>query len=120
MKRLYCILITIMAVGIMGCDHNPKPATNVNSKVDMVIIQHGQLQFYNLATQKLAPYETEIDSVVNMAVDHNNHLYYTAAHGQDLALKCIDLSEANPQPQLCANWQLKLNQITDLGKPLFE
>ena len=113
MKRLYCILITIMAVGIMGCDHNPKPATNVNSKVDMVIIQHGQLQFYNLATQKLAPYEAEKDSVVNMAFDRNNHLYYTAAHGQDLALKCIDLSEANPQPQLCANWQLKLNQITD-------
>lgn len=113
MKRLYYILIAIMAVGIMGCDHNPKPATNVNSKVDMIIIQHGRLQFYNLATQKLAPYETETDSVVNMAVDHNNHLYYTAAHGQDLALKCIDLSEANPQPQLCANWQLKLNQITD-------
>lgn len=114
MKKTLFFLFAIMALGFMGCDINPKPAANGKSDVDMVIIHQGQMQFYNHATQKLTPFEAETDSVVNIAFDNNNHLYYTAAHQQTLALKVINLSEANPQPALCANWQLTLDQITDL------
>ena len=75
MKKTLFVLIAALALGVMSCDRTIP-------HVDVVIISHGQMQFYNHATQKLTPYEAETDSVVNMAVDHNNHLYYTAAHGQ--------------------------------------
>lgn len=110
MKKTLFFLIAIMAFGLIGCDHTPESNT---SKVDVVIIQHGQLQFYDHATQKVTPYEAEKDSVVNVAFDDNNHLYYTSANQQDIKLKMIDLNVKNPQPTLCADWQLTLEQITD-------
>ena len=71
MKKTLFILIAVVAFGLMGCDN-----TTI-SDADMVIIDHGQLQFYNHATQKLTPYKTETDSVVFVAFDNDNHLYYT-------------------------------------------
>lgn len=107
MKKTIFILMALMALGFMSCNRE------TNKAVDMVVIQHGQMQFYNHAAHKLTPYEAETDSVVNIAFDNNNHLYYTAAHQQDLKLKMLDLSAKNPQPTLCADWQLKLDEITD-------
>lgn len=105
MKKTILFLIAITAFGLMGC--------NRSSKVDLVVVQNGQLQFYDQASQKLTPYKAETDSVVNTVFDYNNHLYYTAANKQELSLKCLDLSEAKPQPKLCAKWKLKLDEITD-------
>lgn len=109
MKRTFFFLIAAMALGFMSCDRSDNVA-----RVDAVIISHGQMQFYNHEAQKLTPFEAETDSVVNIVFDRNNHLYYTAAKQQALALKSLDLSEAHPQPQLCANWKLTLDQITDM------
>jgi hypothetical protein len=110
MKKTIFFLIAAMALTLTGCDWFHKGKL---SKVDMVVIQNGQMQFYNHASHKLTPYEAEKDSVVNVAFDNNNHLYYTAAHQQDLKLKMLDLSAKDPQPTLCADWQLKLDEITD-------
>ena len=109
--------VALMALCFVGCDRQPKPGkteTIDTTSVDMVIIKHGQMQFYDHETQKVMPYEAETDSVVNIVFDHNNHLYYTAAHQQDLKLKMIDLSAKEPKPTLCADWKLNLDDITDV------
>ena len=80
MKKTIFFLIAVMALVVTGCDWFHKADL---SKVDMVVIQHGQMLFYNHDTQKLTPYEAEKDSVVNLAFDNNNHLYYTTAQQQD-------------------------------------
>lgn len=110
MKNIFFLLTVLAALCFASCGHSPKTDS---TKVDMAVVQQGQLLFYNHATQKLTPYEAEKDSVVNMAFDYDNHLYYTAANKQELALKCIDFSESKPQPKLCAKWRLKLDEITD-------
>ncbi len=116
MKKTLFFLIAALALGVMGCDNNSKPDRNVKSDVDMAIIDHGQLQFYNHATQKLTPYEAETDSVVFIAFDNDNHLYYTSDKQGVLELKCIDLLESHPQPKLCANWQLTPDQYRSLKR----
>ena len=110
MKKILLLLVILMTVGFIGC--NPSPKMDFG-KVDVVILKHGQMQFYNHETQKMVPYEAEADSVVNIAFDHNNHLYYTAACQQDIKLKMLDLTVRHPKPTLCADWQMTLNQITD-------
>ena len=117
MKKTRLFFVAVMALCILGCDRQQKPGKTETidlSSVDMVVIKHGQMLFYDHETQKLMPYEAETDSVVNIAFDHNNHLYYTAAHQQDLKLKRIDLSAKDPQPTLCADWKLNLDDITDV------
>ena len=116
MKKTLFVLIAALALGVMGCDNDSKPDRNVKSDVDMAIIDHGQLQFYNHATQKLTPYEAETDSVVFIAFDNDNHLYYTSDKEGVLELKCIDLLESHPQPKLCANWQLTPDQYGSLKR----
>ena len=71
MKKTIFFLIAVMALVVTGCDWFHKADL---SKVDMVVIQHGQMLFYNHATQKQTPYEAEKDSVVNLVFDNNNHL----------------------------------------------
>lgn len=119
MKRTLFLLLLAIAIGFMGCNRNskpqptPQPAAVDLAGADVVILHEGQLQFYNHAAQTLTPFEAEKDSVINLAFDDNNHLFYTTAKGQDLVLKTIDLSESDPQPKLCADWQLTLDQVTD-------
>ena len=106
MKKTFFLLLTALALGVMSCDRTIP-------RVDVVIINHGQMQFYNHATQKLTPYEAETDSVGNVLFDKSDHLFYTAAHQQALTLKSLDLTESHPQPKVCANWKMTLDQITD-------
>ena len=116
MKKTFILLVIVAALGMMSCEHDPKPEKKLKSDVDMAIIDHGQLQFYNHATQKLTPYEAEADSVVFIAFDNDNHLYYTSDKQGVLELKSIDLLEAHPQPKLCANWQLTPDQYGSLKR----
>ena len=116
MKKTFILLVIVAALGMMSCEHDPKPEKKLKSDVDMAIIDHGQLQFYNHATQKLTPYEAEADSVVFIAFDNDNHLYYTSDKQGVLELKCIDLLESHPQAKLCANWQLTPDQYGSLKR----
>ena len=110
MKKICYLLVILMTIGFIGCNHPQKMDLG---KTDVVILKHGQMQFYDQETQKMVPYEAETDSVVNIAFDHNNHLYYTSACQQDIKLKMLDLAASNPKPTLCADWQMTLSQITD-------
>ena len=103
MKKAIFFLIAVMALGVMSCDSN-------TPTVDAVIISHGQLQFYNHATQKLTPFKAETDSVVFVVFDNDNHLYYTTNKQGILELKTINLLETHPQPKLCSNWELTPDQ----------
>lgn len=42
MKKTLYFLIAVLALGVMSCDRN-------TPRVDLVIINHGQMQFYNHA-----------------------------------------------------------------------
>lgn len=116
MNKTIILLLIVAALGVMSCEHDPKPEKKLKSDVDMAIIDHGQLQFYNHATQRLTPYEAETDSVVFLAFDNDNHLYYTTDKQGVLELKSIDLMEAHPQPKFCANWELAPEQYRALKR----
>lgn len=107
MKKTFFFLIVALVLGVMSCDSDAP-------RVDAVIINHGQLQFYNHATQKLTPFKTETDSVVFVVFDNDNHLYYTTNKQGVLELKTINLLETHPQPKLCSNWKLTPDQYRSL------
>lgn len=110
MKK-HVLFLLVAALVVSGCDRKPKTvktaaATDV-SNTEMVILSNGQMQFFDFETNTLMPLESETDSVISVVYD-NDKLYYTVAKNdiQNLELKVIDLNETNPQPKLCADWQL--------------
>ena len=115
MKKTLYFLLVLFALATMGCDRKPKPTekqyVSEFDAADMVILDHGDLQFYNAEKQTLTLYEPETDSVVNATYDENNHLYYTVLKDQHLELKWIDLNEKDPQPQHAADWNLTIDQV---------
>ena len=119
MKKTILLLVAIVALGLVGCKHTPKDKKDVSYGGDVVVVDHGQLGFYDVETQKLTPFEKETDSVINLLFDDNNHLYYTISKDQKLSLKMVDLNEASPEPKLCADWNMDLMSSLDemSGKP---
>lgn len=116
MKRIALFLLLAMALGIMSCDHSSSTNTKAASDfaaAEVVTIEFGKLSFYDLKKQSATLYTAETDSVVNLVYDNANHLYYTVSKNQNLTLKMLDLNEKDPQPKVCADWQLTLNDITD-------
>ena len=116
MKRIALFLLLVMALGIMGCDHSSNTNTKAASSfaaAELVTLEFGKLSFYDLKKQSAIPYTAETDSVINIVYDNANHLYYTVSKNQNLTLKMLDLNEKDPQPKVCADWQLTLNDITD-------
>ncbi|MBO6027124.1 MAG: hypothetical protein J6P73_07745 [Bacteroidales bacterium] len=112
MKKVIYSLVIVLALGLMGCDHETKTAKSLNNS-DFVIVDHGKMSFYDAETQKLTPYETETDSVINLLFTDYDHLYYTVSKDQNLSLKMLDLSQAAAEPTLCADWNVKLNDVID-------
>ena len=107
MKKAFLFLIVIMAFGVMSCDRNK------GKNVDLVIVNEGKMSFYDAKTKDLTPYEAETDSVINMVFDRKNHLYYTVSKDRNISLKMIDFNESAPQPKLCADWQMTLDDVLD-------
>lgn len=107
MKR--CLLIAaVLLIGLASCHRNKI------SDTDLVIVNQGQLSFYDVETQELTPYEKETDSVVNLLFDDNNHLYYTVANQDKLTLKMLDLNDASPAPKKCADWNMTIEEGADM------
>ena len=117
MKKTILFLVAVMALVTVGCKRTPKGSSA--KEADIVIIDHGQMAFYDLETKKLTPFEKETDSVINLLFDDNNHLYYTVSKNQNLSLKMIDMNEASPDPKKCADWNMTLmNSLDEMsGKP---
>lgn len=109
MKKITLFLLMVLALGIMSCDRSTK--TNTNAA--MVLIENGKMLFYDLQKQAATPYEAEPDSVINFLIDDDHHLYYTASKDQHLTLKKLDLNEKDPQPVVCTDWQLDIDDIRD-------
>lgn len=100
----------VLVVGFMSC--NRKPKANI-SNVDVVLINHGALSFYDAATKQLVPYDKEPDSVINMLFDNDNHLYYTASKNKQLSLKMLDLNQEKPEPKFCVDWNVTVDLAYD-------
>lgn len=109
MKKTIIILIAVLSLGIMSCHRQPK----VNIHRDVVVINHGQLTFYDATNKVLTPFEAETDSVVNMRFADMDHLYYTVSKNKNLSLKMIDLSQEKPEPKLCADWNMTIDDALD-------
>lgn len=98
----------VLVAGILSCNRQPK-----TNGVDVVIVDKGVMSFYNAATQKLTPFTSENDSVVNMLFIDDNHLYYTVAKNENLSLKMIDMNATTIEPKLCADWHQTIEDAMD-------
>lgn len=117
----------LLTMGLASCDIIIKPdpntvSTNVDSVVvnvkvvgdpiepvdltqcDMAMLDNGKLSFYNSTTAVMTPFETEKDSVVNCVFTSDNKVYYCVACKPKILLRCVDLEQADPQPQELADW----------------
>lgn len=112
MKRLRIayLLIAVVALGIIGCNRQPKE----QSGKDLVVLNEGRLSFYDVKTQTLTPLEAEVDSVINMVFADKDHLYYTVSKDQNLSLKMLDFSKSAMEPKLCADWDMTIDEALDI------
>lgn len=131
MKRHFYSLLMLLTMGLASCNIIIKPDPNsvttnvdsvevtVNMKVygdsiasqpvdltqcDMLMLDKGKLSFYNSTTAVMTPFEAEKDSVVNCVFTGDNKVYYCVACKPKILLRCVDLEQANPQPQELADW----------------
>ena len=131
MKRHFYSLLMLLTMGLASCNIIIKPDPNsvttnvdsvevtVNMKVygdsiasqpvdltqcDMLMLDNGKLSFYNSTTAVMTPFEAEKDSVVNCVFTGDNKVYYCVACKPKILLRCVDLEQANPQPQELADW----------------
>ena len=131
MKRYIHFLLMLITMGLASCNITIKPDPNsvttnvdsvevtVNMKVygdsiasqpvdltqcDMAMLDNGKLSFYNSTTAVMTPFEAEKDSVVNCVFTGDNKVYYCVACKPKILLRCVDLEQANPQPQELADW----------------
>lgn len=131
MKRHIYSLLMLLTMGLASCNITIKPDPNsvttnvdsvevtVNMKVygdsivsqpvdltqcDMAMLDNGKLSFYNSTTAVMTPFEAEKDSVVNCVFTGDNKVYYCVACKPKILLRCVDLEQADPQPQELADW----------------
>ena len=131
MKRHIYSLLMLLTMGLASCNITIKPDPNsvttnvdsvevtVNMKVygdsivsqpvdltqcDMAMLDMGRLFFYNTTTAVMTPFEAEKDSVVNCVFTGDNKVYYCVACKPKILLRCVDLEQADPQPQELADW----------------
>lgn len=109
MKKL-SFLIAALVLFMIGCDNQNKPQTPKApalpadiAEYDMVMLDNGQLNFYNTSTGVMTPLEAEKDSVVNAHFEPDI-VYYCVAKDNHILLRCIDLSQPNPQPKELGDW----------------
>ena len=107
--RIVLALLVVVSLGIMGCNRHPKG----QSGKEIVVLDKGQLSFYDLKTQTLTPFEAETDSVINMVFADQDHLYYTISKDQNLSLKMVDLSQTALEPKFCADWGMTIEEALD-------
>ena len=125
--RNIAFIIAAMLLFAFSCNNTPKPVnepaqqtTNPASLADydMVLMEDGQLVFYNNATGERLPFTAETDSVVNAVYDSHNTLYYTVSRDEALSLKCLKLAEPDPKPVELADWNLTLDDCRTFIYPL--
>ena len=106
MKKL-TFLLAALVFFMLGCNQPKTPkATPLPADIaeyDMVMLDNGQLNFYNTATSVMTPLEAEKDSVVNAHFEPDI-VYYCVAKDNHILLRCIDLSQPNPQPKELCDW----------------
>lgn len=108
--RIALVLLAVASLGIMACHRQPKG----QSGKEVVVLDKGQLSFYDVKTKVLTPYEGETDSVINMVFADKDHLYYTVSKDRNLSLKMLDLSKTTPEPKLCSDWNMTIDEALDI------
>ncbi len=101
MKKLLPILLSLLAILAMSCDRK---------NVELVTLEEGELAFFDMKSQTLTPFEAETDSVISMVFYSRDQLFYTVCADQNLKLKMVDLSQKKPEPILCADWGMTLEE----------
>lgn len=114
--------IAALALMMMSCDQQQTPTTTAQpvtlSNYDMVIMEDGQLVFYNNTSGERLPFTAETDSVVNAVYDSHNTLYYSVSRDKALSLKCLKLDEPDAKPVELADWNLTLDDCQSFIYPL--
>lgn len=104
--RSFVLLLATTGL-LLSCNRQNAPETPVFPSdikdYDMVMLNEGQLSFYNTATSVMTPLKAEKDSVVNACFEPDI-VYYCVAKDNHILLRCIDLSQPNPQPKQLVDW----------------
>ena len=105
---ILCFELLLAMIGlVLGCNRQKAPETPVLPSdikdYDMVMLNEGQLFFYNTETAVLTNLQAEKDSVVNACFE-SDIVYYCVAKDNHILLRCIDLSQPNPQPKQLVDW----------------
>ena len=107
MKKYRIVLFFAIVGLLLGCNRQKAPeATPLPADIadyDLVMLDNGQLCFYNSATASMVPLEAEKDSVVNVCFEPDV-VYYCVAKDNHMLLRCLDLTQPNPQPKELADW----------------
>ena len=107
--RIALVLLAVVSLCIMACNRRPKG----QSGKEIVVLDKGQMSFYDLKTKTLNPFEAETDSVINMVFADKDHLYYTVSKDQNLSLKMVDLNQTTLEPKSCADWNMTIEEALD-------
>ena len=113
MKKHSILMLLALAAIMLACDHQNKPqAPSLPADIedyDMVMLDNGKLYFYNTATSVQTLLEAEKDSVVNTCFEPDI-LYYCVAKDNHILLRCIDLTQPNPQPKELTDWGIPYDE----------
>ena len=104
--------VVLMALALMGCNHNSKPTTDPKpakpaeaANYDLAIMDQGQLVLFDVANRTAVPIE-EADSLFNLTFTPNNRIYYSVKHGDNTLLKFVDLNDPDLKSQLAVDWEV--------------
>ena len=112
MKKTFLLYVVMIALAMMGCNHNPKPVTDPKPakpaeavNYDLAIMDQGQLVLFDVANKTALPIEEE-DSLFNLTFTPNNRIYYSVKHGDNTLLKFVDFNDPDLKSQLAVDWEV--------------
>ena len=117
-NKTFLIAVALLFLAV-GCDNTPKPESDPTSNpaksallsdYDMVLMEAGQLVFYDNASGERLTFAAETDSVVNAVYASNNILFYSVGIEGNMVLKSLNLNETDPKPVKLADWNVKVEE----------
>lgn len=107
MKKTIYLILTVVAMVLMGCGQQSAVNQGSLEGCDMAIFENGKVTFYNSTTNTFIPFVAEKEYITSGAISKDQAFYYTVLKGDKLYLKQINLVENPEKPVQLTDWGLK-------------